>query len=168
MSVRVRLLRSLRLVVALGSVVALLGVLAASPASAAETKTFTGWKGCKAPYSTATPPAAGGYCQIFESSLKILEGANVYYWDAHVTTENGGLVLRSPVRLQATDERASTATGSCTYFFAVGTTPGHGLCVYTGGTDKLAGFHANVEVGAATFIGSGVFPLLGTYWFDRD
>ena len=155
-------------IAAVVAAVALLTFLAASSALAAETKTFTGWKGCKAPYSTATPPAAGGYCLIFESSLKILEGAKVYYWDAHVTTENGGLVLRSPVILRAIDERASTATGSCTYYFATMTTPGHGLCEYTAGTAKLEGFHANVVVGAPTFVGSGVFPLLGTYWFDRD
>jgi hypothetical protein len=168
MSIRVRLLCSIRPVVALVSVVALLVVLAASPASAAETKTFTGVKGCKAPYSSFTPPAQGGYCLIFESSLRILEGAKVYYWDAHVTSVNGGLVLNSPVILRAVDERGSTAMGHCTYYFATATAPGHGVCDYSGGTEKLDGFHAHVVVGAPTFIGSGIFPLLGTYWFDRD
>jgi hypothetical protein len=155
-----RLYRPFRLLVAAATAVALLMVLAASSASAAETKTFTGVKGCRPPISLITPPAQGGYCVITESSLKILEGAKVYYIAATLIAG----VLDSPVMLVATDERASTATGHCTYHFATLS----GLCVYTGGTGKLDGFNATVIVGPPTAPGSGVFPITGTYSFDRD
>jgi hypothetical protein len=159
-------------VAAVAAAVALLTALAASSASASETKTFTGVKECKPPASLITPPAPGGYCVITESSLRILEGAKVYYTDATVVpTLVGGIltnVLDSPVTLKATDERGSTATGHCTYYFANATTPGHGVCMFWSGTGRLAGFHASEMVGAPTFPGSGVFPITATYWFDRD
>src|SRR4029077_5441746 len=109
---------------------------------------------------TISPPAPGGYCLITQSSLKILRGAKVFYTDAHVISG----VLRSPVTLVATDERGSTATGQCTYFRPALYPPGHGICVYSGGTGKLDGFHANVLVSAPT--SPGVFSLDATYWFD--
>jgi len=153
--------RTFRLFIGIGVVVGLLMVLAASPAAASETKSFTGQKNC----STAvkiSPPADGGYCLITQSTLKILMGAKVYYTKATVVAG----VLRSPVRLVATDRRGSTATGQCTYYRPAFYPPGHGLCTYWAGTGKLAGFHARVMVGAP--ISAGVFPLSATYWFDRD
>lgn len=171
MLIQVRLVRSIRLLAALAAAVALLMVLAASPALASETKTFTGVKECKPPASLITPPAAGGYCVITESSLEIIEGAKVYYTNATVTPTlvNGILtnVLDSPVTLRATDKRHSTATGHCTYYFLNATTPGHGICVFSSGTGRLRGFHANEIVGPPTFPGSGIFPIMGTYGFDR-
>lgn len=136
-------------------------VLAASSASAAATKTFTGQKNCSTAV-TVSPPAPGGYCLITQSSLKILLGARVYYTDATVVAG----VLTSPVTLRAIDERGSTATGLCTYYRPAFYPPGHGLCTYSSGTGKLAGFHASVVVGPPTR--PGVFSLIGTYWFDRD
>jgi hypothetical protein len=161
-----------RRLAAVSAAAALLTVLASSSAFASEARTFTGVKECKPPASLITPPAPGGYCVITESSLRILEDAKVYYTNATVVpTLVGGLltnVLNSPVTLRATDKRMSTATGHCTYYYANATTPGHGLCVFWSGTGKLRGFHANEMVGAATFPGSGVFPITATYWFDRD
>jgi hypothetical protein len=136
-------------------------VLAASSASAAETKTFTGQKNCSTAV-TISPPAPGGYCLITQSSLKILLGAKVYYTDAKVVAG----VLTSPVTLKAIDKRGSTATGQCTYYIAAFFPPGHGLCTYSSGTGKLAGFHARLVVGPPT--SPGVFSLRGMYWFDRD
>ena len=156
----VHLLRSIRLVVAVAFAVALLAVLGSSPALGAEAKAFTGEKNCSTAV-TVSPPAPGGYCVITQSSLKILRGAKVYYTDATVVAG----VLMSPVTLRATDERKSTATGQCTYYRATLYPPGHGLCTYSSGTGKLAGFHANVVVGPPT--SPGVFSLTGTYWFDR-
>jgi hypothetical protein len=130
-------------------------------ALAAETKTFTGVKNCSTAV-TISPPKPGGYCLITESSLKILEGSSVFYIDAQVANH----VLISPVTLKAIDERGSTATGQCTYYQAAAYPPGHGLCDYTSGTGKLAGFHATIVVGPPT--SPGVFSLMGTYWFDRD
>lgn len=154
---RIQLLRSVRLTVAVALSAAMLTAVAASPASAEEAKTFTGSKGCYPPISQISPPAPGGYCVIITASLKVLRGATVYYTDATFIDN----VLQSPVTLVATDERGSTATGHCTYFFLLK----HGHCEYWAGTHKLEGFHANLMVG---FSPSGVVPLTGTYWFDRD
>jgi hypothetical protein len=146
---------------AAATAVALLMVFSTS-ALAAETKIFTGEKSCGAPVVTISPPAPGGYCLITESSLKILRGAKVYYTAAVVASG----VLTSPVTLRATDRRGSTATGQCTYNLPTPTTPGHGLCVYSSGTGRLAGFHATVVVGPP-LAGQRVYALTGTYSFDR-
>jgi hypothetical protein len=171
MPIQGRVSASLRLLVAVVTAFTSLFALGVSSALAAETKTFTGVKNCSTAV-TVSPPAPGGYCVITESSLTILEDAKVYYTDATVVpTLVGGIltnVLNSPVTLRATDERGSTATGHCTYNFANATTPGHGVCMFWSGSSRLVGFHANEMVGAPTFPGSGVFPIAGTYWFDRD
>jgi hypothetical protein len=165
----VRLLSSIRLLVAIASAVALLMVLAASSASAAETKTFVGEKICKVPAVTIPPPNAGGYCLITQANIKILVGAKDFYTDAHITpTLVGGVlvnVLTSPVLIVATDKRGSTASGHCTYYYPTATTLGHGLCIYSSGIGKLAGFHARLVIGSPTPAG---VTVIGPYWFDRD
>jgi hypothetical protein len=150
---------------AVATAVALVTALSAS-ALAAETKTFTGQKSCGAPIVSISPPAPGGYCLITASSLKILMGARVYYTAAVVA----GGVLTSPVTLRAIDKRGSTATGQCTYHLPNPSLneAGHGLCVYSSGTSKLAGFHATIDVGPPAAPGVRVYLLTGTYWFDRD
>jgi|GEM_PF-5917477 len=132
-----------------------------------KTQTFTGQKECVKPASQITPPAIGGYCVFTQSSLNILLNAHANYVGATVTPNagpGGAAVLDSPILLNATD--GSTATGHCTYYRPTLTTPGHGLCVYTSGTRKLAGFHATLMVGPP--IKAGVFSVGGTYWFDRN
>ncbi len=155
--------RRLRQILTLGAGVALLTALGGSSASASETETFAGQKSCAPGVVTVAPPAPGGYCLIMQSSLEILLGAKVYYTNATVTAG----VLTSPVTLRATDEEGSTATGHCTYFLPGAYPPGHGFCVYSGGTGELAGFHANLVVGAPIG-GQRVYSLTGTYWFDDD
>jgi hypothetical protein len=147
--------------VAIGTTVVLSLVLTTASASAAEVRTFTGQKNCSTAV-TISPPTPGGYCLITQSTLKILMGAKVYYTNATVVAG----ILRSPVTLVASDKRGSTATGQCTYYRPAFYPPGHGLCTYSSGTGKLAGFRANVVVGPPT--SPGVFSLAGTYWFDRD
>jgi hypothetical protein len=161
MHAKVRVLRSIQIPFGIAAAFALLAVMSATPALAAETKTLTGQKNCSTAV-TISPPKAGGYCVITESSLKILEGSSVFYTDAHVVNH----VLMSPVTLVALDERGSTATGECTYHQAAFYPPGYGLCAYTSGTGKLKGFHATIVVGPPS--SPGVFSLNGTYWFDRD
>jgi len=161
MHTQVHVLRSIRIPVGVAAALVLLAVMSASSALAAETKTFTGQKNCGTAV-TISPPNPHGYCVITQSTLKILRGASVFYTDAHVVNH----VLMSPVTLVAVDERGSTATGQCTYHQAAFYPPGYGLCVYTGGTGKLRGFHATIVVGPPT--SPGVFSLTGTYWFDRD
>jgi hypothetical protein len=142
---------------------ALFTVVGASTAFASEVKTFTGQKICKPPVVPVQfmPPKPGGYCVVTASSLEILEGAKIYLTNATLIAG----VLDSPVTLQATDRRGSTATGHCTYYFPTSTTPGHGLCTYWSGTGKLRGFHASEVSGPPTSIG---VSMTGTYWFDRE
>jgi hypothetical protein len=159
-----RLRHSVAVTTAVATAAFSLTLVAASSASGAETKTFTREKSCGAPVVTISPPKPGGYCLITQSSYKILLGAKVYYTAAVVS--NG--VLTSPVTLVATDERVSTATGQCTFYLATPTTPAHGLCTYSSGTGKLDGFHATVVVEPPTIPSVRVYPLTGTYWFDRN
>jgi hypothetical protein len=159
-----RLRHYLAVTTAVATAIASLTLLAASSALGAQTKTFTGEKSCGAPVVTISPPKPGGYCLITQSSYKILLGAKVYYTAAVVA----GGVLRSPVTLVAIDERESTATGQCTFYLATPTTPAHGLCAYSSGTGKLAGFHATYVVEPPASPGVRVYPLTGTYWFDRQ
>jgi hypothetical protein len=138
------------------------------PAQAAETKTFVGQKICRVPFVTISPPNPGGYCLITEANIPFLEGAKDYYTDPTVTRSPSGalLVVSSPVTIIATDERGSTASGNCTYYYPTATSPvGHGLCVYSSGTGFFTGFHATLTIGSPTPTGVSV---IGPYSFDRD
>jgi hypothetical protein len=159
-----RLRHFIAVTTAVASAIASLTLLAAPSALGAETKTFTGEKSCGAPVVTISPPNPGGYCLITQSSYKILLNAKVYYTAAVVADG----VLTSPVTLRATDQRGSTATGQCTFHLATPTTPAHGLCTYSSGTGKLLGFHATYVVEPPPIPSVRVYPLSGTYWFDRD
>jgi hypothetical protein len=161
------LLRAFRLFAAFGSVLALLAVVGAQSASASETKTFIGVKICKLPFVTVAPPNPGGYCLITQSNLKVLLGAHDYYTNPTVTrTASGGLaIVSSPITIRAMDERHSTATGHCTYFYPPTYNPAHGMCEFWSGTGKLTGFHTRWVVGPPTAIG---VTIIGPYWFDRD
>jgi hypothetical protein len=145
-----------------------LSVFAAVPAQAAETGTFVGQKICRVPFVAIAPPNPGGYCLINEANLPFLVGAKDYYTDPTVTRSSTGalLVISSPVTIRATDERGSTASGNCTYYYASATNPvAHGLCVYSSGTGYFYGFNAVLTIGSPTPTGVSV---VGPYWFDRD
>jgi hypothetical protein len=156
-----QLLRSMRLFIAVVTGVALLAVLGAQSALAAETRAFTGMKICRVPFVTIAPPNPGGYCLFTQASIKSLVGANAYYTDAHIVLG----VMNSPVTIRATDERGSTITGHCTYYYPPAANPWHGLCVYSGGTGKFSGFNARWVIGSPTPAG---VTVTGPYWFDRD
>jgi hypothetical protein len=167
MSIQFLVVRLARPFVAVASAAALLSLLAALPAQAAETKTFVGQKICRVPFVTISPPNPGGYCLITKANIPFLEGAKDYYTDPTVTRTSTGalLVVSSPVTIMATDERGSTASGNCIYYYPTATTVGHGLCVYSGGTGFFTGFHATLTIGSPTPTGVSV---VGPYWFDRD
>jgi hypothetical protein len=167
MPIQLRFVRLARSFVAVVSGAALLAVLASAPASAGETKTFVGEKICRVPFVAISPPNPGGYCLITEANIKILEGAKDYYTNPTVTRTSTGalLVVSSPVTIVATDERGSTASGTCTYYYPTATNVGHGLCVYSSGTGWLTGFHSTFVIGSPTPTGVSV---IGPYWFDRD
>ncbi len=171
MPIQVRFLRSIRLFVAVATGVALLTVLAASSAVAAETKTFRGQKTCSGLLPT-TPPTQT--CIINPSSLEILEGATVHYTHIVFYNNAGAVVppgspaaiyLSSPVRLTAIDKKGSTAAGQCTFYIA-GPKAGTGHCEWVSGTGKLTGFHSNWVVGTVNATAM-VYSLKGPYWFDR-
>jgi len=168
MSIQFLVVRLARPFVAVASAAVLITVLAASPAQAAETKTFVGQKICRLPFVTVSPPNPGGYCLITEANIPFLEGAKDYYTSPTVARSSTGalLVVSSPVTIVATDERGSTASGNCTYFYPTATNPvGHGHCEYASGTGFFNGFHATLTVGSPTPTG---VSLVGPYWFDRD
>jgi hypothetical protein len=154
--------------VAMASAAIVLSVFAALPAQAAETGTFVGQKICRVPFVAISPPNPGGYCLFNEANLPFLVGAKDYYTDPTITRSSTGalLVVSSPVTIMATDERGSTASGTCTYYYPSPTNPvGHGLCVYSSGTGHFYGFNAVLTIGSPTPTGVSV---VGPYWFDRD
>jgi hypothetical protein len=153
------LFRSTRLFIATAVTLATLIALTSSPASAAETKAFTGVKDCN---TTPSPPDPGGFCIFTQSNLKILRNANLYYTNPDPAALAAG-VLSSPVTLRAIDKRGSTATGHCTFYIAAV----RGLCIFWSGKARLAGFHATIHV-AGPSPDLGVYSLTGMYWFDRD
>jgi hypothetical protein len=161
MPLRTQLVRSIRLFAAVAAGMVLLAALAAPSAAASEVKTFTGMKICRLPFVTIPAGQPGGYCLITEANLPFLEGAKAFYTDPHTVAG----VLDSPVTIVATDERVSTITGHCTYHYPSTGNPGHGLCVYSGGTGHFEGFNARWVIGSATATG---VTVIGPYWFDRN
>jgi hypothetical protein len=154
-------IRLVRPFVAVASAGALLAVLSSAPVSAAETKMFVGQKICRVPFVTIPAGQPGGYCLITAANIPFLEGAKAYYTDPHLVAG----VSTSPVTIKATDERGSTITGHCTYYYPPAVNPWHGLCVYSGGTGYFEGFNANWVIGSPTATG---VTVNGPYWFDRE
>jgi hypothetical protein len=161
MPTRIQLVRSIRLFAGVAAGLVLLAVLAAPSAAASEVKTFVGMKICRTPFVKIPAGLPGGYCLFTEANIPFLEGAKAHYTDPHTVAG----VLNSPVSIVATDERGSTITGHCTYYYPTAVNPGHGLCVYSGGTGRFEGFHARWVIGSGTPAGVSV---IGPYWFDRD
>jgi hypothetical protein len=162
MSIQVRSLRSLRHIVALGAVVALLTVLGSSPALGAEAKPFTAVKLCSGLLGTVPQTQT---CLITESSTDLLLGGTVHYQDIVFSATAPGTTidhLTSPVLFTAVDAAGSTATGQCTFFIA-GINKGTGHCEYWTGTRRLREFHAAMAVG--TLPPAHTFSLTGSYWF---
>ena len=153
-------MRSVPHILAVAAIVAAMTVLSGPSASAAWPKTLSALKDCG---TFPNPPV----CIVTESNLKILQGAAVTYTAIVFSADH----LTSPVTLRATDNRESTATGQCTFYFA-GPTAGNGHCEYWSGTGKLAGFSATIIVGTTGTLQSDgvgyVNSLTGTYSFDRD
>jgi hypothetical protein len=102
--------------------------------------------------------AAGSFCTITFSSLgRIPVGAKVFYTQAAGIIEN---LLDSNVVLDAGN--GNRAIGHCTLDAATGL----GLCTFSDGTGRLAGFSARVDV---RYLGGFDYAWDGTYSFDgRD
>ncbi len=101
----------------------------------------------------------GQFCTITSSNLvAITPGAKVVY------TQPAGIpaaMLDSNVVLDAGD--GSRAIGRCTLDFATGL----GLCTFSDGTGRLAGFNARIDVTPPSYAGDD-WHWRGTYRFSRE
>jgi hypothetical protein len=98
----------------------------------------------------------GQFCTITSSSLsEIAPGSKVVYTQPANIPVN---MLDSNVLLDAGD--GNRAIGRCTVDFATG----RGLCTFSDGTGRFAGFHARVEVSPPAFDGDD-WHWRGTYGF---
>ena len=101
----------------------------------------------------------GEFCTITASNLsEITPGAKVVY------TQPAGIpaaMLDSNVLLEAGD--GNRAIGRCTLDFATG----RGLCTFSDGTGRFAGFQARVDVTPPGFDGDD-WHWRGTYAFRED
>ena len=101
----------------------------------------------------------GQFCTITSSNIsEITPGSKVVY------TQPAGIpagMLDSNVVLDAGD--GSRAIGRCT----LDITTGLGLCTFSDGTGRLAGFHARVEVSPPRHDGDD-WHWRGTYGFSRE
>jgi hypothetical protein len=102
----------------------------------------------------------GQFCTITLSNIsEITPGSKVFY------TQAAGIpagILDSNVVLDQGDG-TSRAVGRCTLTLATG----HGLCTFSDGTGRLAGFHARVDVTPPGFAGDD-WHWRGTYRFSRN
>ena len=105
--------------------------------------------------------AAGSFCTITSSSLPELKVGSKVLYDQAAGIPTG--LLDSNVVLDSGD--GDRAVGRCTLDFATGL----GLCTFSDGTGRLAGFHARVDV---SHLGGRDWAWDGTYSFrpehDRD
>ena len=101
----------------------------------------------------------GQFCTITLSNIsEITPGSKVFY------TQPAGIpagMLDSNVVLDAGD--GSKAVGRCT----VDLTTGLGLCTFSDGTGRLAGFHARIDVTPPGYDGDD-WHWRGTYGFNRE
>jgi hypothetical protein len=128
---------------------------------------FEGVKSC----SNDLPPQL--VCTIQTSNVPLLTGAQVAYISnpgffsdpptaPFLSTATGGSFdgrFDSDVVLTTTETTPSKAYGHCTFYDPTET----GLCVYTHGTNSLAGFHATLVIGT---LPDGTNSVIGKYWFD--
>ena len=130
-----------------------LGTAAASVSASSErSKALHVTKEC-----TEYSGAAGGFCTITSSNLgRIKVGSRVYY-DQPAGIPAG--LLDSNIILDAGN--GNRAVGRCTLDLATGL----GLCTFSDGTGRLAGFNARVDVAS---LGGNDFSWEGTYSFEHD
>ncbi len=158
----------IRRVFAVAGVVTALTILIASSTLAANGRSdrengvrfFEGQKTC-------TVSAAGiPNCTMTKSNVPLLAGADVAYISRPpIVGEPAPGRIESDILLTtaAAGTRQSTARGHCTFYFSTNT----GLCIYSGGTRQLAGFHATLLIGP-TSIAPNVYSVIGKYWFGGD
>ena len=101
--------------------------------------------------------AAGGFCTIKVSNLSEIQVDSKVIYDQAFGIPAG--LLDSNVVLDAGN--GDRAVGRCTLDGAAGS----GLCTFSDGTGRLAGFHARVDV---SYLGGNHWAWDGTYGFSRE
>jgi len=101
---------------------------------------------------------AGGFCTITSSNLPRIKAGSRVYYDQPAGVPAG--MLDSNVVLDAGN--GNRAVGRCTLDFATGL----GLCTFSDGTGRFAGFTARVEVSAPSGPGED-WHWEGTYSFSE-
>lgn len=126
---------------------------------APEVRFFLGSKSCVA---NPTPPLV--VCTLDQSNVPLLLHAKVAYVSVPETLgvgttferDDSDVVLTTAVKAHG---EPSKAYGHCTFYAHTGT----GICTYSGGTNRLAGFHATFSIGTNP---DGVtYSVIGKYWF---
>lgn len=145
-------MRSIRRVLAITTLIAAIAVLGSSSVSAEDAHRITMVKNCQ-----SWPPT----CVVTSSRpLGFLVGSVItYHTPATLETPAGTDVTIG------TANGSSSAPGHCRFDWTALPAPA-GLCTFTSGTGKLAGFSAHLDV--AWIVGTSDFTLRGTYEFDRD
>ncbi len=116
------------------------------------TKAFHATKDCSG--FTGLP---GAFCTFRSSNVKAVKvGSRIFYLQMA-----GKTALNSDIAIHVGP--GTLATGHCLLRFATGV----GLCTISGGTGKLAGFHARVRVTADSSIPK-LWHLDGTYSFRQS
>jgi len=139
-------MRSIRRVLAITTLIAAIAVLGSSSASAEDAHRITMVKNCQ-----SWPPT----CVVTSSRpLSFLVGSVITYH----TPATLGTPAGTDVTIGTANGRSS-APGHCRFDWTALPAPA-GLCTFTSGTGKLAGFNARLDV--AWIVGRG------TYEFDRD
>jgi len=163
-------MHSIRRVFAFAGVVALLTMLIASSTLAANGRSdrgegvrfFEGQKTC------ANSAPGIPHCVMTMSNVPLLAGADIAYISRPaIVGEPAPGRIESDILLTTAataGTRQSTAHGHCTFYFSTRT----GLCIYSGGTRQLAGFHAQLLIGPTAIPFTNVFSVIGKYWFRGD
>lgn len=146
-------------VLGLATAVALLAALGFSVTAASSqnqaprgTKPFHATKDC-----SGFTGLAGAFCTIRSSNVKAVKvGSRLFYLQVA-----GKTAINSDIAIHAGP--GTVANGHCLLRFATGV----GLCKISGGTGKLAGFHARVRVTADSSIPK-LWHLDGTYSFEQS
>jgi hypothetical protein len=99
--------------------------------------------------------AAGGHCTVTVSNLAEIPAGSFIYYDQAAGIPAG--LLDSNIVLDATG--GNRAVGRCTLDFSTGL----GLCTFSDGTGRLAGFTARVNV---SHLGGTLWAWDGTYNFN--
>ena len=101
--------------------------------------------------------AAGSFCTITSSNVRAIGvGSKVFYSQAAGIPEG---MLDSNVILDAGN--GDRAIGRCT----LDATTGLGLCTFSDGTGRFAGFQARIDV---SYLGGPDYAWNGTYSWERD